>query len=101
MTNYPELIYWLALINASNLKLNLVKPIIQQWCFVEERSLVELFEMSPLEWSTRFGLADEDAERAVRTRDKLSQQAAIVDQWRSQKIEPLIRTDPRYPKRLV
>jgi predicted Rossmann fold nucleotide-binding protein DprA/Smf involved in DNA uptake len=101
MTNYPELIYWLALTHASSLKLNLVKPIIQQWCFVERRPLAELFELSPLEWSTRFGLPDEDAERAVRTRDKLPQQAAVVDQWRSQKIEPLIRTDPRYPRRLV
>lgn len=101
MANYPELIYWLALINASSLKLNLVKPIIQQWCFVEQRPLAELFDMSALEWSTRFGLSDEDAERATRTRDKLSQQAAAVDQWRSQKIEPLIRTDPRYPRRLV
>lgn len=101
MANYPELIYWLALINASSLKLNLVKPIIQQWCFVERRSLAELFDMSPLEWSTRFGLSDEDAERAGRTRDKLPQQAAAVDQWRLQKIEPLIRTDPRYPRRLV
>ncbi len=100
MADYSELIYWLALINESNLKLNLVKPIIQQWCLVEQRPLAELFDMSSLEWSTRFGLSDEDAERVANTRSKLSRQATVVAQWRSQNIEPLIRTDPRYPKRL-
>jgi predicted Rossmann fold nucleotide-binding protein DprA/Smf involved in DNA uptake len=101
MADYPELIYWLALINESNLKLNLVKPIIQQWCFGEGRSLADLFDLSPWEWSTRFGLADNEANRAVAARDKLSKQAAIVAQWQARQIELLIRTDPRYPKRLI
>jgi DNA processing protein len=101
MSSYPEPIYWLTLIYESDLKLNIVKPIIQQWCFAGGRSLAELFDMSPLEWSSRFGLSDDDGERAARARDKLSKQAAAVAQWRSQKIEPLIRTDPRYPKRLI
>jgi predicted Rossmann fold nucleotide-binding protein DprA/Smf involved in DNA uptake len=101
MADYPELIYWLTLINESDLKLNLVKPIIQQWCFAERRSLAELFDMSPLEWSARFGLPDKEAERAARARNKLPQAAAAVVQWQAQRIEPLIRTDPRYPQRLV
>ncbi|NJN94108.1 MAG: hypothetical protein HC875_08450 [Anaerolineales bacterium] len=101
MANYPELIYWLALLNESRLKLNLVKPIIQQWCFGENRSLADLFQLSPWEWSTRFGLSDEDANRAVAAAERLDKQAALVAQWQSQKIEPLIRTDPRYPKRLI
>ena len=101
MHDYPELIYWLALINESNLKLNLVKPIIQQWCFSERRSLTELFDLSPWEWSTRFGLSDDEANRAVAARNKLPKQAAVVAQWRAQNIEPLIRTDPRYPRRLI
>lgn len=101
MANYPELIYWLALLNESRLKLNLVKPIIQQWCFGEKRSLADLFQLSPWEWSTRFGLSDDDANRAVAAADRLDKQAALVAQWQSQKIEPLIRTDPRYPKRLI
>lgn len=33
--------------------------------------------------------------------DKLPKQEALVAQWRAQQIEPLIRTDPRYPKRLI
>lgn len=99
--DYPELIYWLALINESHLKLNLVKPIIQQWCFGDRRTLAELFELSSWEWSTRFGLPDEEANRAVAAANRLDKQAALVAQWQAQKIEPLIRTDPRYPKRLV
>ncbi|MCL4303413.1 MAG: DNA-processing protein DprA [Anaerolineae bacterium] len=101
MTDYPELIYWLALINESHLKLNVVKPIIQQWCFGEQRTLAQLFELSPWEWATRFGLSDEEANRAVGAVKRLDKQAALVGQWQAQKIEPLIRTDPRYPKRLV
>jgi DNA processing protein len=101
MADYPELIYWLALINDSRLKLNLVKPIIQQWCFGEQRTLAELFTLSPWEWSTRFGLSDDEANRAVAAADKLGKQAALVAQWQAQKIELLIRTDPRYPKRLI
>ncbi|MBE7551334.1 MAG: DNA-processing protein DprA [Anaerolineales bacterium] len=101
MTDYPELIYWLALMNESHLKLNVVKPIIQQWCFGEQRTLAQLFELSPWEWATRFGLPDEEANRAVDAVKRLGKQAALVGQWQAQKIEPLIRTDPRYPKRLV
>ena len=82
-------------------KINLVKPIIQQWCFSERRSLTELFDLSPWEWSTRFGLSDDEANRAVAARNKLPKQATIVAQWRAQNIEPLIRTDPRYPRRLI
>jgi predicted Rossmann fold nucleotide-binding protein DprA/Smf involved in DNA uptake len=101
MADYPELIYWLALINDGRLKLNLVKPIIQQWCFGEQRTLAELFMLSPWEWATRFGLPDDEANRAVATADKLAKQATLVAQWQAQKIEPLIRTDPRYPQRLI
>ncbi len=101
MADYPELIYWLTLINESDLKLSLVKPIIQQWCFGERRPLVELFDMLPLEWAARFGLGDTDADRATRAREKLPRVAATVAQWQTQRIEPLIRTDLRYPRRLA
>lgn len=101
MPAYSELIYWLTLINESRLKLNLVKPIVQQWCYEEQRTLAELFSLSPWEWSTRFGLSDAEANQTVAAVDKLPRQAALVAQWQSQQIEPLIRTDPRYPKRLI
>lgn len=100
MANHPELLYWLTLINESRLKLNLIKPIVQQWCYSEQRTLAALFDLSPWEWSTRFGLSDDEANRAVAALDKLPKQAALVESWRAQQIEPLIRTDPRYPKRL-
>jgi predicted Rossmann fold nucleotide-binding protein DprA/Smf involved in DNA uptake len=101
MIGYPETVYWLALINESGLKLNLIKSIIQRWCVVEKRPVADLFDLSPLEWTTAFGLADDEAERAARVSEKLAQQAKALPQWQAQGIEPLIRTDPRFPQRLT
>jgi len=101
MSDYPELIYWLALINESGLKLSLVKPIIQRWCVAEQRPLAELFELSPLEWETTFGVSDQEAERAIATRRKLAQQAAALKQWQAAGIEPITFLDARYPGRLA
>ncbi len=101
MPDYPEVIYWLALINESGLKLSLAKPIVQRWCLSEKRSLADLFDLSPLEWSTRFGLSEAEAERAVTAGDKLAGQAAALAEWQGQGIEPIIRIDSRYPKRLA
>ncbi len=101
MSDYPEVVYWLTLINESNLKLNIVKPVIQRWCIVEQQPLSRLFDLSPLEWSTTFGLTDNDAEKAASARDQLAQQAAALARWQSRGLEPLIRTDPRYPTRLA
>jgi predicted Rossmann fold nucleotide-binding protein DprA/Smf involved in DNA uptake len=101
MADYPEVVYWLTLINQSGLKLNLVKSIIQRWCVVEKHSVTDLFDLSPLEWATTFGLADDEAGRAATVGDKLAQQAKSLSQWQAQGFEPLIRTDPRYPQRLT
>ena len=101
MSDYPEVIYWLTLINTVGLKLNLVKPIIQRWCVTEERRLSSLLDLSPLDLSTTFGLSDEQAAQVLGVGDKLEAQAAAVRQWQAEGIEPLIRTDPGYPKRLI
>ncbi len=101
MADYPEVVYWLALINQSGLKLNLVKPIIQRWCITEGRPLADLFGFTSLEWSTTFGLGDAEADQAAAAGSKLAQQAQILTQWQSQGIETLSRMDPRYPKRLI
>ena len=100
MSNYPEAVYWLTLINHSGLKLNIIKPIIQRWCLTDQRSLSELFDLSPLEWSTTFGLSDEAARLALSTSEKLANQAAALSQWQSEGLELLTLIDPRYPKRL-
>lgn len=99
MSNYPEVVYWLTLIQESGLKLNLIKPIIQRWAIAEGRSLAELFTMSALEWGATFGLTPEDAEQAVAAAEKLAQQAALLAHWQAEGIEVLSRTDPRYPTR--
>lgn len=101
MADYPEAVYWLTLINDSGLKLNLVKPIIQRWCLAEQRSLSDLFELSPLEWSTTFGLTGAEGEQATTARDKVAQQAKRLAGWQAQGLELLIRTDPRFPQRLI
>jgi predicted Rossmann fold nucleotide-binding protein DprA/Smf involved in DNA uptake len=101
MANYPEAVYWLTLINESGLKLNLIKPIIQRWSIMEGRPLADLFGLSALEWSTNFGLSDEEATQAVAAQEKLAQQAATLAGWQGQGLELLTRTDRRYPKRLT
>lgn len=101
MPPHDELIYWLAFINASDLKLNLIKPIIQRWCGAESRPLSELFTLSPLEWSTTFGLYDEDVARAMAVPTKLDDQAKLLAQWQAEDIEPLTYLDSRYPQRFL
>ena len=100
MADFPEVVYWLTLIHESGLKLNLIKPIIQRWCLTDRRPAAELFGLSALEWSTQFGLPDEEAAQAVAARKKLTHQVKTVEQWQTAGLEPLIVTDPRYPKRL-
>jgi len=101
MSQYPEIVYWLALINESGLKLSQIKPIIQRWSVVEKRSLAELFELSSLDWSTTFGLDPQEAEQALAAGQKLDRQAALLERWQAQGIELLTRIDPRYPSRLA
>ncbi len=100
MSDYPEVVYWLTLINQSGLKLNIVKPIIQR-CIAEERPLSSLFALSPLEWATTFGLSDEEGEKATAAHAHLASQAHALTQWRSAGLEPIIRTAPHYPRRLI
>ena len=101
MSQYPESAYWLILINESSLRLSRVKPIIQRWCVVEKRSLGELFEMSPLDLSTTFGLSENEGQRVLTLRGKLEQQAAALDKWQGQGIETVLSIDPRYPRRIA
>lgn len=101
MADYPEVAYWLALINESGLKLNIIKPIILRWCLTEKRSLADLFDMSPLELSTTFGLTDAQADRISQAAGRLEPQRALLAEWRAKEIETIIRTDARYPQRLA
>ena len=101
MPDYPETVYWLTLINESGLKLSQVKPIVQRWGVLEQRSLAELFDLTPLDWSTTFGLAEAEAKQVQRIRAKLEPQAKALAQWQSQGLEALLRIDSRYPRRLA
>jgi predicted Rossmann fold nucleotide-binding protein DprA/Smf involved in DNA uptake len=101
MSNYPETVYWLTLIQKSGLKLNILKPIILRWCLTDRRSLADLFTLSPLELTTTFGLTDANAEAILAAAPQFPAMAGTLAQWQSQGIETLIRTDARYPKRLT
>lgn len=101
MATYTETVYWLTLINESGLKLNLIKPIIQSWCLMENRLLADLFNLPAEDWMAMFNLAKKEASQALLARDKLARQAEVLAHWQDQGIETLIRTDPRYPQRLV
>lgn len=101
MQNYPEVVYWLTLVQESGLKLNLIKPIILRWCLQENRSLTELFALSPLELGATFGLSEADAGQILAVPAKLSEQAAQLARWQQQGLHLVTRTDPRYPRRLI
>lgn len=98
MSDYPEVVYWLTLINQSGLKLNIVKPIIQR-CVAENHALSSLFDLSVSEWDIAFGLEEETAKQVIAARAHLPHQAQALQQWQAQGLEPIIRTDPRYPRR--
>jgi predicted Rossmann fold nucleotide-binding protein DprA/Smf involved in DNA uptake len=98
--NHSESVYWLTLINESGLKLSRIKPIIQRWCVVEARPLAAIFNLSPLDWTSTFGLSEAEARRIKSLPQKFDKQAALLARWQAQGIETVIRTDPRYPKRL-
>ncbi len=101
ISHYTESVYWLALIYESGLKLSRIKPIIQRWCVVEQRALAEIFELSPLDWTTTFGLSEDEGLRLQSIPDRLDKYGQQVAQWQTQGIETVIRTDPRYPDRLA
>jgi predicted Rossmann fold nucleotide-binding protein DprA/Smf involved in DNA uptake len=101
MSDYPEAVYWLTLIQKSGLKLNILKPIITRWCLTDRRTLAEIFTLSPLELTTTFGLVDADAEAILAATRQLPAMAATLTQWQANGIDTLIRTDTRYPKRLT
>lgn len=101
MQNHPEVVYWLALIQESGLKLNIVKPIILRWCLQENRPLAELFALSPLELGATFGLSEADTGQILAVPPKLPEHAAQLAQWQQQGLQLITRTDPRYPRRLI
>jgi DNA processing protein len=68
---------------------------------VEQRTVADLFDLSPLEWSTTFGLSEKEGERAASLNNKLEGQAQALVQWQAQGIDVLLRTDSRYPRRLA
>jgi DNA processing protein len=101
MAEYNEAVYWLTLINESGLKLNRLKPIAQEWCVHEARTLSDAFGLSPLEWMTTFGLSDTEADQIAAAGDKLPRQAEALARWQARGLQLLLRTDSQYPQRFI
>lgn len=101
MSDFSDTIYWLALIRHSSLKLNVLKPVLIRWCVTEGRAPADLLTLSALDLTTTFGLSDADAGRILAVRGKLQAQHQALARWQGQGIEPIILTDPRYPRRLI
>jgi len=101
MADFPEVVYWQALIQDSGLKLNVLKPMILRWCLTDNRQLADLFTLSGLELSTTFGLSEAEVGQLRHVAKKLPAHAGLLEKWQKEGIEPIIRTDIRYPRRLV
>ena len=96
-----ETAYWLALINASGLKLNALKPIAQKWYLMEGRSIVQLFNLSASEMAFRFNLSEAEAEGVLKAADTYQSQLQKLEKWQEQDIQVLPLSHPHYPARLI
>ena len=96
-----EAAYWLAFVNASGLKLSVLKPVAQKWYLMEGRSIAQLFNLSAAELAFRFNLPETDAERILKAADSYPQQLALLEQWQAQDIQLVPLSHSHYPTRLI
>ncbi len=96
-----EAAYWLALLNAGELKLSTIKPVAQQWYLMEGKPIAELFNLSVAEVSLHFNVAENVAEKILKTVDTYQRQLKIIEQWKQQGVEVLPLSHPNYPTRLL
>ena len=96
-----EAAYWLALVNASGLKLSVLKPVAQKWYLMEERSIAQLFNLSAAELAFRFNLSETDAKSILQAADSYQRQLTLLEQWQAQDIQLIPLSHPHYPTRLV
>jgi DNA processing protein len=101
MADYPEVVYWLAVINESRLRLNVIKPILLRWCVADGRPAADLLGLSALELASTFGISSSDAEQLLAVKSHLPQIATMLSQWRQADLQPIIRADRLYPRRLT
>ena len=96
-----EKAYWLALVYASNVKLSIVKSVVQQWYLMEGKALVELFNLSAAEMSVHFEIAENDAAKILKSAEAHARQLAKLSEWEGQGIQLLPLSHPHYPSRLL
>lgn len=93
--------YWLALIYGSGLRLNVIKPIVQQWYLMEGRSVVDLFNLSVAELSLHFNIAEPEAKKILLAAKTHTRYMKQLDGWEKQGITVLPLSHPQYPTRLL
>lgn len=96
-----EKAYWLALVYASNVKLSIVKSVVQQWYLMEGKALVDLFNLSAAEMSVHFEIAENDAAKILKSAESHARYLKQLSDWEAQNIHLLPLSHPHYPSRLL
>jgi len=92
-----EQAYWLLLTFESGLSVRIINGITDVWCKQLGRSLQEFFSASSQEWASTCHLKVEIIEKLERAKEKLSEQALLVEQLEHEHISLLPVLDDNYP----
>src|SRR6266566_6188294 len=92
-----EQAYWLLLTFESSLSVRIINGIIDVWCKQLGRTLQEFFSVSSQEWASTCHLKVEIIEKLERAKEKLSEQALLVEQLEHEHISLLTVLDSNYP----
>ncbi len=92
-----EQAYWLLLTFESGLSVRIINGIIDVWCKQLGRTLQEFFSVSSQEWTSTCHLKVEIIEKLERAKEKLSEQALLVEQLEHEHISLLTVLNGNYP----
>lgn len=100
-TQFPESVFWLALMYTSGLKLARVKDIVTTWCVEAKQPLPALFELPSGKIATQFDLSAEEVGQVVAAGKHIPEQVAWLAHLERDGVQLVTRVDPRYPRALV
>src|SRR3989442_8152774 len=98
--NRQEQAYWLLLTFESGLSVRIINGIIDVWCKQLGRNLHEFFSASSQKWASTCHLKVEIIEKLEIVKEKLSEQALLVEQLAHEHISLLTVMDDDYPELL-
>src|SRR5437588_4264793 len=91
---------WILLTFESRLPKRIINEVIAVWCLQLGRTLQEFFAASSQEWSNTFQLKVGMIEKLEQAKEKLGEQALLVEQLSHDHIYLLTVLDDKYPKML-